>query len=211
MHRLLDDLVVAPFRELQFLAAMRRGVARVPPTVHSVTHCSFAFETSPARYQFYRGRELPGRRSQLGNPVISIERDADAYGFSKVLEKTSRPALLWLDGDPGAGHPARRHGCHQILLWLGELKEQTVRSHSLLINGAGSFDGRNSRPDLLQILTAVRAIHPDYRIKIESDIIVALLDRTTSFYCGWKVHLSSRIVTPSSTNHQHPSPNRTRG
>jgi hypothetical protein len=61
-----------------------------------------------------------------------------------------------------------------------------------LIDDASSFDGRQSRPDLMQVMLAIRAINSEYRIKIQGDIIVATVDRTTSSSHGWKIHLFVR-------------------
>ena len=65
-----------------------------------------------------------------------------------------------------------------------------------MIDDAASFDGRNSRPDLVQILSAIRAINPEYRIHIKGGIIVASTDRTMSPYRDWKVHLLVREAQP---------------
>jgi len=44
----------------------------------------------------------------------------------------------------------------------------------------------------VQVMLAIRAINSEYRVKIQGDIIVATVDRTTSSSHGWKIHLFVR-------------------
>jgi hypothetical protein len=238
MNRFFDDLILTPLRELQFLASIRRGISSVPPPSIKLRILRSLLKLHQPDTSFIAAgtcvADAVARIRRLGHPVISIERDAavyeqvqrrfrddpdvvlvrgdSVYELSQVLSGLARPAMLWLDDDS-----SRRRSEHPIFSSLAEMQEQPIRSHSLLINNAASFDGRNSRPDVLEVLAAIRAINPAYRIKLEGDMIVALMDRTTSFHCGgWRVHLSSRTdssrtANPNSTNHQHPSPNRTSG
>jgi hypothetical protein len=238
MNRFFDDLVLAPLRELQFLASIRRGISSVPPPSIKLRIVRSLLKLHQPDTSFIAAgtclADAVALIRRLGHPVISIERDAavydlvqrrfrddpdvvlvrgdSVYELSKVLGGLVRPAMLWLGGDLSP-----RRSEHPIFSSLAEIQEQPIRAHSLLINNAASFDGRNSQPDLLEVLRAIRAINPGYRIKLEGDMIVAVTDRTTSFHCGgWRVHLSSRsdsprTANPNITNHQHPSPNRTSG
>lgn len=223
MTRLFRDLIVSRWRELQFLASFRRGISIAPPPslklplLHSLLK-NYPMDTSLVAFGTFSADAVAVVR-RLGHPVISLERDGRVYAkvqrqfrndrdvvliygdsidqLSHVVSWLARPAILWLD--------------HSVLPSLAELRGQTIRSHSLLINNAGSFDGRDSRPDLLAVLTAIRSINSSYRIKLESDLIVAVVERTASTHRGWRVHVSSRIASPKSTNHQQPSPSLTNG
>jgi hypothetical protein len=222
VFRTWAKLFLVPFRELQFLASIRRGVSSVPP--HSVKLRILRAllklhqpETAFIETGTYLGDTTALVRS-LGHSVISIELDPALYlqaqrrfrddphvvliqgdcvaELPKVLSRLTRPAVLWLDAHHSRGITARGSIDDPILACLAELRDHTLRSHSLLIDDASSFDGRQLRPDLVQIMLAIRAINSEYRIRIHGDIIIATVDRRVSLNCGWKVHFSVRETQP---------------
>ena len=223
MRRFWDDLLVARWREFRFRASLRRGRDGALPLSLKMPLLQSLLKLHPQGAEFLAAGSFPVEAvamvRRLGHPVISLERESAVYEsvqrrfqhdrdvvlvhwnspwqLSDVLNRLDRPALLWLE--------------HGVMPVLAELRDQPIRSHSLLIDHAGSFDGRDSRPDLLAVLTAIRAVNFSYRIKLEGDVLVALAERTASLHCGWRVHFSPRIASPNSTNHQQPSPSRTNG
>lgn len=218
MLRSFANLFLVPLRELQYLALTRRGIASAPP--HSVKLRIIGSllklhqpGTSFIETGSYLGDTIALVR-RLGHKVISIELDPALYAkvqnrfrddpdvmlihgdcvaeLPNVLQRLARPAVLWLDAHHSGGITARGSVDDPILACLAELRDHAVRSHSLLIDDASSFDGRHSRPDLVQVMLAIRAINSEYRVKIQGDIIVATVDRTTSSSHGWKIHLFVR-------------------
>lgn len=55
------------------------------------------------------------------------------------------------------------------------IEETRVREHAIFIDDARCFDGREDRPDIVDVLARLRAIHPGYRIRILNDIVIATL------------------------------------
>lgn len=211
--RSCSNLILVPLRELRFLALTRRGVGSVPPTSVKVRIIRSELKLHQPGTSFietgtYLGDTVALVR-RLGHRVVSIELDPILYAraqrrfahdsgvvliqgdcvleLPKVLRRINRPAVLWLDAHYSGGITARGSIDDPILACLAELRGHPIRSHSLLIDDASSFDGRESRPDLLQVLHAIRAINSEYRIDIHSDIIAATIDRTESSDCDWKV------------------------
>jgi hypothetical protein len=216
------NLVLVPLRELQFLALTRRGVSIVPPPSIKLRIIRSLLKLHQPGTSFvetctYLG-DTTALARRLGHRVISINLDPALYAraqyrfrddpdvvlvhggcvtaLQQVLPRLTRPAVLWLDAHHSGGITAGGPSDDPILACLTELRDQTIRSHSLLIDDVATFDGQRSRPDLVQVMLAIRAINSEYRIRIQGDIIVATVNRTTSSNNGWKIHSSVRETRP---------------
>jgi hypothetical protein len=215
-------LVLVPFRELQFLASTMRDVSSVPPQSVKLRIIRSLLKLHQPGISFVGTGTCLGDTTamvrRLGHRVISIELDPAQYAraqhrfrddpdvvlvhgdcvtaLQQVLPRLTRPAVLWLDAHYSGGITAGGPSDDPILACLAELRDQTVRSHSLLIDDVATFDGQRSRPDLVQVMLAIRAINSEYRIRIQGDIIVATVNRTTSSNNGWKIHSSVRETRP---------------
>jgi hypothetical protein len=107
------------------------------------------------------------------NPRVRILHGDCVEILPRIIADLQRPALFWLDAHYSAGLTSRGRIDDPIMLTLEQLNAQSIRSHVLLIDDASSFDGREARPDLPDVLKLLRKINQRYRLSIIHNIIVA--------------------------------------
>jgi hypothetical protein len=94
-----------------------------------------------------------------------------------LLSKLDSRAVFWLDGHWSGGVTGRGVIDDPILVSLNQIAGHSRKDHILFIDDARTFQGGNGAPDLVEVLLAIRAINPDYRIVVHSDIVVATPER----------------------------------
>jgi hypothetical protein len=107
------------------------------------------------------------------NPNIQIFGGDCLDVFPRVLELIKVPVVFWLDAHCSGGITGRGKIDDPILLSLAQLKEHPLRTHTILIDDARTFDGRESRPALLDVVQALAHINPEYRLSVVDDIVIA--------------------------------------
>ena len=144
----------------------------------------------------YHGDTVAEMKSRYGK-VVSIEIDRDlhekarerfrddpnvvlvfgdcARELPKILGRLAEPAVFWLDGHWSGAGTGRGEVTDPVLLSLEQIGSHPVREHAIFIDDARCFDGREDRPDIVDVLARLRAIHPGYRIRILNDIVIATL------------------------------------
>jgi hypothetical protein len=98
-----------------------------------------------------------------------------AVELPRVLASLDRPAVFWLDAHWSGGITGRGPIDDPILVSLRQIEEHHVHTHTLLIDDARSFDGKDNRPDIGEIVARILAINQDYRVVVHGDIIAASL------------------------------------
>ncbi len=125
-----------------------------------------SIEIDPALHEIAKARVARARNVDLilGDCVIELP---------KVLSKLDGRAAFWLDGHWSGWVTGRGIVDDPILVSLSQIKSHPNKEHILFIDDARTFQ-RNSGPDLLEVISAIRAINPDYNILVHNDIIVAI-------------------------------------
>src|SRR5271165_7073401 len=108
-----------------------------------------------------------------GYPQIELVRGDCVSMLPKVLAGVDRPALFWLDAHYSSGITGRGEVDDPILFSLRQLSQHALHSHVVLIDDARSFDGRESRPDLVDVLRLLKDINPSYRVSVQHDVVIA--------------------------------------
>jgi hypothetical protein len=112
------------------------------------------------------------RRRFEGKKHITIFEGDCLEVFPKILSALRRPAVFWLDAHYSGGITGRGNIDDPILFSLAQLKSHPI-THTLLVDDARTFDGRESRPGLVDVLQALHSINPNYRLSVLYDMIIA--------------------------------------
>ncbi len=132
-----------------------------------------SIEVDPALHEF-------AKRRFRSCPKVRLVFGDCAEELPKVLAEINRPAVFWLDGHWSGGITGRGLLDDPILLSLQQIKAHSLNSHVLLIDDARCFDGRESRPHIVDVIELLKSINPEYRILIHQDIISAVPPRTNA-------------------------------
>lgn len=92
-----------------------------------------------------------------------------------ILATLQESAVFWLDGHYSGGETGMGEVEDPILVSLNQISAHSVREHVLFIDDARTFDGREGRPDISDIFSAIKKIDRRYIIRVQSDIIVATI------------------------------------
>jgi hypothetical protein len=112
------------------------------------------------------------RRRFVDKEHISILEGDCLEVFPQILHMLKRPAVFWLDAHYSGGITGRGKVDDPILISLAHLKTHPI-THAVLVDDARTFDGRDSRPALIDVFEALRDIDPDYRLSVFHDVIIA--------------------------------------
>lgn len=135
------------------IAALRRQF----DTIYSVELDHALWEA--ARYRFGRF------------PQIHILEGDSQYVIPNILREIQQACLFWLDGHYSGGVTAKGERETPILQELRHVFSHVVKDHVILIDDARCFTGENDYPTLKALEVFVRQERPDYRMKVEQDII----------------------------------------
>ena len=127
-----------------------------------------SIEIDPALYEVAKSRFAGARNIDLvfGDCVVELP---------KILSSLDGRAAFWLDGHWSGGVTGRGDEDDPVLLSLNQIGSHPNKNHVLFIDDARTFEGGSSAPDLIEVLSAIRAINADYIIRVHNDIIVAVL------------------------------------
>jgi len=94
----------------------------------------------------------------------------------EILAELRQPAVFWLDGHYSGGETGKGEVEDPILISLNQIAAHSVEGHVLFIDDARTFDGREGRPDISDVLNCLKKINSRYIIRVQSDIIVATIE-----------------------------------
>lgn len=126
-----------------------------------------SIEIDPALHELAKSRITEARNIDLvlGDCVVELP---------KILSNLTGRAAFWLDGHWSGGVTGRGAEDDPILVSLNQIGSHRNKNHVLFIDDARTFQSGSSVPDLVEVLTAIRAINADYSIRVHNDIIVAV-------------------------------------
>ena len=187
-------------REFLFLAHIRKGSYQgAPHNIKLRMLCQQLRRLKPAIFVetgTYFGDTLAGVKD-LCERAISIEVEPNLYArararfancpnvellcgdvldlLPRVLASLNDAAVFWLDAHYSGGVTGCGMVEDPILESLALLGQGANPGHRILIDDARAFDGNNGRPDLVQVLRAVKRLDSRYVLRIQNDIITAEL------------------------------------
>ena len=126
-----------------------------------------SIEIDPALHEIAKSRAAGARNIDLvlGDCVVELP---------KILSSLPGRAAFWLDGHWSGGVTGRGDTDDPILMSLNQIRSHPNKNHALFIDDARTFQGGSSAPDLIEVLSTIRAINADYIIRVQNDIIVAV-------------------------------------
>jgi hypothetical protein len=146
----------------------------------------------------YHGETVQEMKSRYGK-VVSIEIDKALYEkarerfkddanvtivlgdcakeLPKILDLLSEPAVFWLDGHWSGAGTGKGKVVDPVLMSLEQIGSHPVKEHAIFIDDARYFDGKDGRPDIVDVLVRLRGINRGYLIRILNDIVIATADR----------------------------------
>ena len=135
--------------------------------LHHVFKRVISIEINPALHELAKSRTAAAQNIDLvlGDCVVELP---------KILSNLGGRAAFWLDGHWSGGVTGRGDMDDPILVSLNQIGSHPNKTHVLFIDDARTFQGGNSVPDLVEVLSAIRAINADYSIRVHNDIIVAV-------------------------------------
>lgn len=89
----------------------------------------------------------------------------------KLLKTIRKPSLFWLDAHYSKGITAKGEKVTPILEELTSILNHKVKSHTILIDDASNFIGRNDYPTLKYLRNFVARKNPNLDFEVEYDII----------------------------------------
>jgi hypothetical protein len=90
-----------------------------------------------------------------------------------ILSQIQEPAVFWLDGHYSGGETGLGEVEDPILISLDQIAVHPVKDHTIFVDDARTFDGREGRPDISEVFNRLKKINNQYVIRVMSDIIVA--------------------------------------
>lgn len=185
-------------RERRYSAALLRGEYPLPPqSVKMATIKSNIPQPGPRVFietGTYKG-DTVAEMKPLFSRVISIEVDEAYYRralgrfqrdanvairhgdcvreLPEILSGLREPAVFWLDGHYSGGETGKGIVDDPILISLEQIAAHPARGHVIFIDDARTFDGREGRPDLSDVLARLKAIDTRYVLSVQNDIIIA--------------------------------------
>lgn len=185
-------------RERSYLEAVRKGKYALPPqTVKLAVINNNVPAPRPGVFietGTYHGDTVAAVKSLYAS-VISIEVDEALYRkacerfvadknvrivhgdcateMPSILAGLQEPAVFWLDGHYSGGVTGKGVVEDPILISLSQIALHPIKEHVLFVDDARTFDGREGRPDISDVLNHIKKINVSYIIRVQSDIIVA--------------------------------------
>ena len=104
---------------------------------------------------------------------VSIRQGDCVSELPAILDGLKEPAVFWLDGHYSGGGTGKGVVEDPILISLEQISAHSVKGHAIFIDDARTFDGREGRPELHEVLAKLKQINPLYLLRIQNDIIVA--------------------------------------
>jgi hypothetical protein len=90
----------------------------------------------------------------------------------KIMPDITTRALLWLDGHYSGGLTAKGQTESPVFSELSAVFENNASGHIILIDDARLFIGQRDYPTMAELEAYVKSKNPEYKIEIESDIII---------------------------------------
>lgn len=88
-----------------------------------------------------------------------------------IVRSLDQPALFWLDGHFSGGMTAKGNKLTPVEEELQAILGSRVKGHVIIIDDARYFKAGTGYPTLEAIAALVRAIRPESRLEIETDMI----------------------------------------
>ncbi|MBI5686693.1 MAG: hypothetical protein HZC54_16630 [Verrucomicrobia bacterium] len=184
--------------ERRFLEALRRGDYALPPPSVKLAIIERNLPASRPRVFIETGTyhgETVAAMKPLYASVISIEIDDTLYRkacerfagdtnvrivhgdcsgeLPSILATLREPAVFWLDGHFSGAGTGQGVVADPILLSLDQIAAHPVKEHVIFIDDARTFDGRDGRPDLSEVLNRLKKINDRYILRIQADVVIA--------------------------------------
>jgi len=185
-------------KERRYALALMRGEYPLPP--QSVKMAVINANTAKERPRVfietgtYKGDTVAEMKTAFDR-VISIEVDEALYRkacerfkrdanvsirhgdcvseLPAVLSGLKEPAVFWLDGHYSGGETGKGVVDDPVLISLEQIAAHPVKGHLIFIDDARTFDGREGRPDISEVLAKLKRIDPRYLLRVQNDIIMA--------------------------------------
>lgn len=184
--------------ERRFLEAARRGDYALPPPSVKLAILERNIPSPRPRVFVETGTyhgETVAAMKPLYASVISIEIDDTLYRkacerFARdanvkivhgdciqqlpgILAALREPAVFWLDGHYSGAGTGKGVVADPILTSLDQIAAHPVKEHVIFIDDARTFDGRDGRPDLSEVLSRLKKINSRYILRVQGDIVIA--------------------------------------
>lgn len=106
---------------------------------------------------------------------ICIVQGDCAQELPMILAALQEPAVFWLDGHYSGGETGKGEVEDPILISLNQIEAHPIRNHVIFVDDARTFDGREGRPDISEVINCIKKVDRRYIIRVQSDIIVATI------------------------------------
>jgi len=184
--------------ERRYLEIIRRGEYAVPP--HSIKLEVLKRNLPSPRPQIfietgtYLGETVAAMKGFYAE-VISIEvsdilysqacerfkNDANVRIFHgdcigelpKILSGLKESAAFWLDGHFSGEGTGKGEIEDPILISLDQIACHPIKEHVIFVDDARTFDGREGRPDISEVMLRIKKVNNRYILRIQNDIIIA--------------------------------------
>jgi hypothetical protein len=105
-------------------------------------------------------------------PHIEIFLGNSGDVLLNIIPKINTRALLWLDGHYSGGITAKGKTESPVFKELDAIFDNNTLHHIILIDDARLFIGQRDYPTLDELEAYIKIKNPDYKVKIETDIII---------------------------------------
>ena len=106
---------------------------------------------------------------------VRIAHGDCAQELPTILATLQEPAVFWLDGHYSGGETGKGVVEDPILISLNQIAALPARENVIFVDDARTFDGRDVRPDISEVLNCIKKIDSRYVIRVQNDIIVATI------------------------------------
>ena len=137
---------------------------------HTVSSAIGTFDTI---YSIELDEELWRHASQrfAHRADVKLRRGDSAGELSRILGELRQPALFWLDAHYSGEGTARGDQDSPIMEELRAIANHQVREHTILIDDARLFVGRDGYPTIEQCRAVVQQWWPAHRFDVSDDVI----------------------------------------
>jgi hypothetical protein len=104
---------------------------------------------------------------------VSIRHGDCVSELPAVLAGLKEPAVFWLDGHYSGGATGKGVVEDPVLISIEQIRAHPVKEHVIFIDDARTFDGREGRQDLAEVLGKLKEINARYVLRVQNDIIIA--------------------------------------
>jgi len=124
-------------------------------------------------YTIELDKELAKRAKRIfaHNKRVTVIQGDSGKELKKILHKTKKPALFWLDAHYSGGVTSKGGKETPIVEELKVIAKHKIKSHVILVDDARHFTGGAGYPNLAELKTFVRKNFANKRFLVKNDII----------------------------------------